>query len=168
MLTVRDLCAADVSAIPEIAGGPAWRGGATKWSRYWREHQSGVRVSLVAVDAGEIAGYGSLVWRSQHAPFAVAGIPEIQDMVVAECGRNRGIASAMIAAFERRAAGAAQERIAIGFGLYGDYGAAQRLYVQLGYVPDGGGVTWNNKPVAGGDTVRVDDDLVLWLSKSIA
>ncbi len=56
----------------------------------------------------------------------------------------------------------------IGFGLYADYGAAQRLYVQMGYVPDGHGLTWNNEPARAGDMVRVDDDLVLWLRKPLA
>jgi GNAT superfamily N-acetyltransferase len=167
MLTIREICAGDASAIPEVNGGPAWHGGPAKWSKYWREHQGGLRAAIAAVDDGRIIGYGSLVWRSQHPPFAAAGIPEIQDMVVADGGRRRGVATAMIADFERRARLAGHSTLGIGFGLFADYGAAQRLYVRLGYVPDGGGITWNNKPVIAGDMVRVDDDLALWLTKSL-
>ena len=55
----------------------------------------------------------------------------------------------------------------IGVGLYADYGAAQQMYVSRGYVPDGLGVTYEWKPVIGGQQVKVDDELVLWLVKKI-
>lgn len=64
-----------------------------------------------------------------------------------------------------RAAGHAQ--IGLGVGLYADYGAAQRLYVRRGYMPDGAGLTWNNEPAEAGAMVRVDDDLLLWLHKPL-
>jgi hypothetical protein len=57
--------------------------------------------------------------------------------------------------------------IGIGVGLYVDYGPAQQLYVKLGYVPDGSGVTHGNKTVPPGATVRVDDDLILWSMKRL-
>ena len=56
-------------------------------------------------------------------------------------------------------------QIGIGFGLHAGYGAAQRLYVRLGYVPDGRGVSYNGEFPSEGDSVRLDDDLVLYLRK---
>ena len=55
----------------------------------------------------------------------------------------------------------------IGVGLSRDYGAAQRLYIKRGYVPDGRGVTYNYLPVMAGSKVLVDDDLVLWFTKKL-
>jgi hypothetical protein len=55
----------------------------------------------------------------------------------------------------------------IGVGLSGDYGAAQRLYVRHGYVPDGRGVASGGAPVAPMQRVVVDDDLVLYLTRRL-
>jgi len=57
------------------------------------------------------------------------------------------------------------KQIGIGVGLYKDYGCAQKLYVHLGYVPDGYGVTYKYQPVVPGNSYPVDDDLVIWLKK---
>jgi len=165
---IRQLRAEDVEAIARIDGGPAWHGGPEKWNRYWDEHSAGQRVSMVAAIGNRLAAYGSLVWRSQYPPFAEAGIPEIQDMVTDQAWRKRGLATALIASLEETAKGAGCPVIGIGVGLYADYGAAQRLYVALGYRPDGRGLTYDNAAVMAGDQVRVDDDLVLWLTKPLA
>jgi GNAT superfamily N-acetyltransferase len=167
MPLIRELNADDVVDIPAVDGGSAWHGGPAKWSVYWDQHRHGLRACFVAVEQDCIVGYASLVWRSQHGPFATAGVPEIQDMVVAESHRGRGVATALAAACEVRALAAGLAEVGIGFGLYADYGAAQRLYVRLGYVPDGGGLTWNNQAVTPGAMVRVDDDLVFWLRKRL-
>lgn len=69
------------------------------------------------------------------------------------------------------AEGAARTRskfIGIGVGLASDYGAAQRLYIQRGYVPDGHGVAYRDRTVEYGDQVSVDDDLVLYLIKRLS
>ena len=57
--------------------------------------------------------------------------------------------------------------VGIGFGLYADYGAAQRLYVKRGYVPDGLGVHYRLKAAVAGETYRMDDDMVLYLVKRL-
>lgn len=167
MMVIRELGPADIALIPTVKGGPAWHGGAEKWSPYWEQHQSGLRSCLVAHENGEVAGYASVVWRSQHQPFRQANVPEIQDLVVAVSRRGHGIGAALVTECETLAANLGHREMGIGFGLYADYGAAQRLYVRLGYVPDGDGLTWNNAPARAGDMVRVDDDLVLWLRKSL-
>ena len=167
MIAIRELAEADITVIAATDGGPAWHGGGAKWRRYWREHQAGQRVAMVAERDDAIVGYGSLCWRSRYPPFAQAGTPDISDMVVGEGWRRQGIAGRLIDAFEARAREAGHGRIGIGFGLYADYGGAQRLYVRLGYIPDGRGVTYANAPVTPGAAVRVDDDLVLWLSKNL-
>jgi hypothetical protein len=42
------------------------------------------------------------------------------------------------------------------------------MYVRRGYIPDGRGITYKWEPVTGGQQVRADDDLVLWLVKRLA
>jgi GNAT superfamily N-acetyltransferase len=165
---VRELQADDLPAIAATKGGPAWHGDWDHWPRYLAEHQRGERMTLVVPEGEGIVGYGSLVWRSQYPPFAAAGIPEIQDMVVAQSHRGRGHASAMIAGFESRARAAGYKIMGIGVGLYADYGSAQRLYARLGYLPDGRGVTCDNATAIPGQSYRLDDDLVLWLTKPMA
>jgi len=56
----------------------------------------------------------------------------------------------------------------IGVGMSSAYGAAQRLYVLRGYVPDGKGLTYDGCPVRQGDEVNVNDGLVLYLTKTLA
>ncbi len=57
--------------------------------------------------------------------------------------------------------------IGLGVGLYKDYGNAQRMYTSRGYVLDGRGITYNNVPVIPGNSVIVDDDLLLYLVKDL-
>lgn len=59
------------------------------------------------------------------------------------------------------------QHIGIGVGLYQDYGQAQRLYIQLGYIPDGKGVTYKYLPAVPGASHPLDDDLLLWLKKDL-
>ena len=165
---VRELQAEDLPVIAATRGGPAWHGDWDHWPRYLAEHQRGERWVLVVPHGAAIVGYGSLVWRAQYPPFAKAGVPEIQDLVVAEDHRGQGHATAMIAGFEAKAAAARRRVMGIGVGLYSDYGSAQRLYARLGYQPDGLGITYENQPATPGQSYRVDDDLVLWLTKPLA
>jgi hypothetical protein len=66
---------------------------------------------------------------------------------------------------ERRAF-ARSPTVGIGFALHHDYGAAQRLYVLRGYVPDARGIMAHGRRVNWGDAVKADDDLVLYLAKT--
>jgi hypothetical protein len=53
----------------------------------------------------------------------------------------------------------------LGVGLYADYSAAQQMYIRRGYVPDGRGLMYNNKPASPGQAVLVNDELVLFFTK---
>jgi GNAT superfamily N-acetyltransferase len=81
--------------------------------------------------------------------------------------RNQGACTAIIRRLEDRARDAGRSLIGIGVGLYPDYGPAQRLYTKLGYRPDGRGIAYAERTLAPGETVRLDDDLVLWLVKPL-
>jgi len=154
--------------IPSVSGGPGWNGGDLKWKRYWKEHLAGYRVTLVALAEEEPVGYGSLLRQSAYRPFSEARIPEINDLAVARAHRRRGIGRSLIFALERCAVDWGCREVGLGVGLYADYGAAQRLYVRLGYVPDGAGITHDNRPIPAGVTFRLDDEAVLWLTRRVA
>jgi ribosomal protein S18 acetylase RimI-like enzyme len=82
-----------------------------------------------------------------------------------------GIGSMLLDAAEKQAA-TRSDTIGIGVGLYvgedGGYGAAQKLYVKRGYIPDGKGVTYNYEPTIPGNSYALDDDLVLWFTKRLS
>src|SRR5580658_314314 len=161
MAVIRDVTQADLPALSASSGGNGWRGGDHPiWRQYLDEQRDGVRDLLVAAEGGEIVGYVGLLWRSHYPTFAAARIPEISDMVVARAWRRRGLGEQMIGACEARARAAGHVTMGIGVGLYADYGAAQRLYVRLGYRPDGRGVSYANAPAVPGQSYRLDDELV--------
>ena len=163
-IDLRPLRADDLPRLAATQGGAAWKGhNKRRWNRYLTQQSQGLRDVLLA-DTGEaIVAYGSLAWVSQNPSFRIAGIPEIQDLVVAEAYRNVGLGTRMIRSLEERASVAGHRLIGLGVGLYRDYGAAQRLYSRLGYVLDGSGVSYKNVGVEPGSQVTVDDDLVIWM-----
>ena len=127
----------------------------------------GARHVIVAREQGRFAGYVTILWRSVYEPFADAGIPEVNDFNVLPDLRRRRIGSALMDEAERMIAARAQT-VGIGVGLEPGYGAAQRLYVRRGYVPDGRGITAHGRRLKWGDEAKIDDDLVLWLTKALS
>ncbi|MHB1672993.1 MAG: GNAT family N-acetyltransferase [Acidobacteriaceae bacterium] len=164
---VRELRAEDIPRIAAADGGAAWHGGAKKWDQRLAEQASGKRLILVAVNADDILGYGAVLWASGHAPFREAGIPEMMDVMVAERGRNHGVGTRIIHALEERTRAAGYKKIGVAVGHFSDYEAAQRLYVHLGYAAYGEDANSGDPSERAGEKSAVDDDLVLWLVKSL-
>jgi GNAT superfamily N-acetyltransferase len=167
MFTVVELNAADIPKILAADGGDWWRRDGAYWIGCLAEQGAGHRLAVVAADADGIIGYSYLNWHSQYPRFQARNIPEISDLRVAARHRRRGVATSIIAHFEEVARLAGRDAIGIGVGIYKDYGAAQRLYARLGFVPDGWGVTYDNADVRPGATVTVDDKLILWLVRDL-
>jgi GNAT superfamily N-acetyltransferase len=166
-IELRTLRAEDVARIAATRGGVAWKADDERWNRYLAEQNEGLREVLLADTSDAIVGYASLARGSQNLCFRKAGIPEIRDLVVAEAYRNAGLGTRMVRALEERARAAGHSHVGIGVGLYRDYGTAQRLYSKLGYILDGRGVSYKNADVEPGSLVTVDDDLVIWMVKSL-
>ncbi|WP_448954237.1 N-acetyltransferase family protein [Labrys neptuniae] len=164
---LRALRESDLDFLAGTDGGPAWKRDRDIWQRYLAEQRDGERLVLLALRGGHIVGYGSLLRHSAYPPFRDAGIPEINDLVVAAGQRRQGLATRLIAGLETQARTGGAGRIGLGVGLYADYGPAQRLYIKLGYRPDGRGVTYREAPVPPGNSVPLDDDLILWLTKAL-
>lgn len=128
--------------------------------------EEGEQVLLVATKASQYMGHLIIVWQPHYPIFREQNIPEIQDLNVRADARRQGIATQLLDEAEKRI----QERSSqagIGFGLYADYGSAQRLYIKRGYIPDGRGVSYDGKVVVPGSSVPIDDDLVLYLIKQL-
>lgn len=155
--------------IPEMATALAalgWNKPASQYERYLSEQLREQRVVLVAFQDGAFAGYLTIMWQSGYEPFQVAGIPEIVDFNVLPHVRRRGIGSALLDEAERLIA--ERSPIAgIGVGMDPDYGVAQRLYVQRGYIPDGRGLSSHGRYLTYGEVVRVDDGLALYFTKVV-
>ncbi|MCB9983320.1 MAG: GNAT family N-acetyltransferase [Rhodospirillales bacterium] len=132
------------------------------------EHQeAGERLVFLAEYDGAAAGYCMLAWSPKYAFYRAMGYPEIQDLNVLPDFRQCGIASAMIGHCEELARQKGVECMGISVGLTASYGPAQKLYIKLGYIPDGHGVTCDRQPVALGEFRPVDNDLCLMLVKDL-
>lgn len=131
-----------------------------------QEQETDTLVVLVAAVGDQYAGHTLVRWGSDYEPFAAAGIPEIQDLNVLPIYRNRGVGTRLMDTAESTIV--MRSPVAgIGVGLYADYGAAQRLYTRRGYIPDGRGISYDNKPIVKGETHPVDDSMVLHFTKRL-
>ncbi len=112
-------------------------------------------------------GFVMLNRNPKYKYFRIEGIPEVQDLNVSEAYRGRGVGGALVAHCEAVARADGFVQMGIGVGLTAAYGAAQRLYVRMGYVPDGFGVTYDRKAVRAGERLAVDDDMSLMMVKAL-
>jgi GNAT superfamily N-acetyltransferase len=166
-IEIRDLCSGDRDKLAAVDGGNGWNPDPVLWAFYLAEHTLGRRLVVIAWEGMRPLGYGNLLWSPGYESFRTAGIPEINNLGVDVKVRNRGVCTALIRHFEDRAREAGKTVMGIGVGLYPDYGPAQRLYAKLGYRPDGRGIAYAERTVAPMEMVRLDDDLVLWLTKPL-
>ncbi len=165
MLTIRLLKQTDIVPIAVAFAELGWDKPASQYEKYLSEQEAGDRVVLVAWLDGEFAGYVTIVWRSDYPAFALENIPEIMDFNVLPKFRRQGIGAKLMDEAEKRIAEVCP-LAGLGVGMTADYGAAQRMYVKRGYVPDGRGLFSRGEPVRYGQTVPVDDDLVLYFTKN--
>lgn len=135
------------------------------WETYLQEQNEGIRTIFVIENQNEILGYGSLLRKSENPSFAYSNTPEVNAIWIDETSRRQGLGKALIQAIENLANQEGYHQIGIGVGLYQDYGPAQKLYFQLGYAPDGNGVTYKGLSTKPGEPYPLDDDLLLWLVK---
>lgn len=138
-----------------------------QYQRYFEDQEAGRRLVLIARSDGAVAGYVTINWLPDYPPFRDAGVPEIQDFNVLPAFRHRAIGTRLMDEAERLILERSSV-IGIGVGLHRDYGPAQRLYVKRGYVPDALGITSHGRRVNWGDEAKIDDDLVLWFTKTVS
>ena len=137
------------------------------YERSIEHHVQGKRILFLARFDGAYVGFCFLNWAPKYAYFKSENIPEIQDLNVLREYRERGIGTSIIKHCEDVVREKGYEQIGIGVGMDNSFGAAQRLYVKMGYVPDGYGVTYDRKAVATGEMRPIDDNLSLMMTKSL-
>lgn len=159
----------EIQDTPEIATAfqhLGWNKPASQYEYYLVEQELGTRDVYVAFVEEKFAGYLTICWSSSYEPFQQEGIPEIVDFNVLPEFRRQGIgtqlmdkAEGVISTFSPYAG--------IGVGMTPDYGAAQRLYVLRGYVPDGRGLHYRGRPIKYGEEIKANDDLALYFTKKL-
>ena len=165
-LSIRKIEPCDIQVISSAFTAIGWNKPESQYRRYYEEQKEQKRIVLLAFLNEEFAGYGNIVWESDYPPFKEKQIPEISDLNVLPKFRRQGIATSIMNQAEETIS-ERSDTVGIGVGLYTDYGAAQRMYVLRGYVPNGQGITYKNERVSGGQQVHADDDLVLWFTKRL-
>lgn len=165
-LTIRPMLPSDCQAFYESFAAHDWHKPLAQFQRYFQEQEQGVKRILVAAWQGEVAGYTTLLPQAPAGPFAGKGWPEVQDFNVLPPFQRRGIGSRILEAAEDLAS-QTSDTICLGVGLHSGYGTAQRLYVKRGYVFDGSGLWYRDKPLEQYAPCAADDGLVLYLSKKL-
>ncbi|GAA2838666.1 GNAT family N-acetyltransferase [Kribbella solani] len=160
---IRPLHADDPPVLAAAFAALGWDKPASQYRRYLAEQEAGDRDVLVATVDDVFAGYVTVRWVSPY--FQV--MPEIQDFNVLPPYRRRGIGTTLMDAAEELVA-TRSPVVGIGVGLYADYGTAQRMYARRGYIPDGKGLMYDNRPVPPGELVRNDDSANLMYTKQLS
>jgi ribosomal protein S18 acetylase RimI-like enzyme len=173
MPTIRLIEPTDINSIAAAFSELGWDKPASQYEKYLAEQEAGQRVVLVAhsgvqnLPILDFAGYVTICWQSHYPPFREQNIPEIVDFNVLPKFRRQGIGESLMDEAEKRVA-ARSAVVGLGVGMTADYGSAQRMYAKRGYIPDGRGLFSRGQPVQYGQSIPVDDDLVLYLTKTLA
>lgn len=122
---------------------------------------------VVAIIEKQVVGYCLLNWVPKYAFFKRLELPEIQDLNVEAEFRRQGIGAAIIDFCEKYALNKGHSEMGIGVGLDSSFGAAQRLYARLGYIPDGQGISYDRKQVAVGEFRPIDENLCLMMTRKL-
>ncbi len=166
-LVIRNMEEADARIFTDEEIAQGWEADISKYLTRLRDQSEGRCVSLTAVYKGLPAGYVNVYTAGLGGAFSGKGLPEIVDLGVLEKYRRQGIGSRLMDAAER-IAGQYADTVWLGVGLHSGYGSAQRMYVKRGYIPDGTGVWYRDKPCKQYETeIANDDDLVLFLSRRL-
>ena len=163
---MRALTETDCDKIVAAFAVQGWEKPVSQYRLYCEEARLDKRSVVVAEYHNELAGYITVRWESDYPPFRAAGIPEISDLNVFIRFRRRGIGTALMDAAEDLIV-PRSKFAGLGVGLQRDYGPAQALYGRRGYVPDGNGLSSRGRQPEYGETVTVDDNLCLYLTKRL-
>lgn len=167
MANIKPATITDIPSLYAIAAAMKQQHEAHYFERCLLEQEEGRRLIYIAEADGQDAGYVQLNLSPLYPPFRRLNIPEIQDLNVIPAFRQQGIGAALVAHCENVARTRGAGDMGISVGLHARFGAAQRLYVRLGYIPDGAGAAYDEVPVAVGEMRPVDDMLTLKLIKKL-
>jgi ribosomal protein S18 acetylase RimI-like enzyme len=167
MLVIRSMAESDAEKLSLAFADIGWHKPVQQFLKYVEEQAAEIRAVRVAEVAGEVAGYVTVQWQSDDVPLRQSDVPEIKDLNVLPGFRERGIGGRLLSEAERLIA--ARSAVAgLRVGLHSGYGAAQRMYIRHGYVPDGAGIVdAAGNPVPEGVRIAIDDAVTIRLLKRL-
>lgn len=163
-ITIRSMKESDISKIYNSFKEQSWNREINDFENYFNEQQSSIRDVLIAEYLGDVAGYVTLVHEVKAGPYKGEPTAEIVDFNVFMKYQRHGVGSRLLDIAEN----IAKEKykfVVLGVGLHNGYGAAQRMYIKRGYIPDGTGVWYNDKNLEQYAPCNNDDSLILYLKK---
>lgn len=166
-LVIRSMEESDARTFTDEFTAQGWHPDIDVYVKRLREQTEGQCVPLTAEYRGCPAGYVNVYPAAQEGPFKGTGYPVIVDFSVLKKYQRKGIGTRLMDVAEQ-IAGQYADTVCLGVGLCDSYGSAQRMYIKRGYIPDGSGVWYHDKPCVQYETTcTVDDDLILYLSKKL-
>lgn len=166
-LVIRDMEYADARPFTDEFTAQGWHPDIAGYMARLNDQSEGKCIALTAAYEGYPVGYVYVYLQVNEGPFKDKGWPIIVDFNVLKKYQRKGIGSKLMNAAEQIASRYA-DTVCLGVGLCDSYGAAQRMYVKRGYIPDGSGVWYRGRQCEQYKTVcMVDDDLCLFLSKKL-
>lgn len=166
-LIIRNMESADAQIFTDEFTAQGWHPEIDGYLERLKDQSEGKSVALTAVYEGHQAGYVYVYLCANEGPFKEKNWPIIVDFNVLKKYQRIGIGNKLMDAAEQ-VASKYSDTVCLGVGLCDSYGAAQRMYVKRGYIPDGSGVWYQGKQCVQYETVcTVDDDLILFMSKKL-
>lgn len=165
-IKIRKMLESDITEFPVEFEKQGWHKPVQQYQMYYNEQENGTRKVFVAEVDGNAVGYATLISNDISGPFKDKNIPVIVDFNVLEKYQRNGIGTAIMDAIENYVKDYSST-ICLGVGLHYGYGAAQRMYVKRGYIPDGSGVWFNGERLEQYEPCVNDDELILYLSKQL-
>ena len=166
-IVIRDMVETDPQIITHEEHLQGWTEQKTeKYTQRLKDVAEGKCVALVAEYKGNVAGYFNVYPNTMCGLYGGKGYPELIDLGVLKKYRKHGIGNILMQVAEDVARQYADMAI-IGVGLHRDYGAAQRMYIKRGFIPDGTGVWWQNKPLEPYADFKNDDEAAIYMYKKL-
>ena len=165
-LTIRSMVPEDAKVYYDTYMSYGWHPQIETYENYYKEQEKSERIVFVAEYEGKVCGICTLVLHPKEGPFAGKGYPEIVDLGVFFHIHKQGIGSKLLDVAEAEAA-KISDTVFLAVGCHSGYGAAQRIYVKRGYIPDGSGVWYQGKVLDQYAPCVNDDDLLLFMSKKL-
>ena len=165
-ITINPMSSEDIDEILQNYSEQGWKKPSEVIEGYFSKQDNDDAYVFVAKYGDSLAGYTVLYRDTDVGPYAHRKIPLISDMIVFEKYQRKGVGGVILDAAEQKASELSDD-VQLAVGLHSGYGAAQRVYVKRGYVPDGSGVWYKDSPLEPYDDCQNDDDLVLYLLKNL-
>ena len=166
ILELREIRKEDCVVISQAFLEQGWNKPKEQYLKYLSYQENGERDIIIATLNGAFAGYLTIKWKSDYKPFREKGIPEIVDFNVLKKFQRKGIGTKLMDEAEKRIK-KVSDFAGIGFGVTEDYGAAQILYINRNYKPDGRGLVRDSKSIKHGEVITIGDDIAFCLIKKL-